>query len=144
MGSAMKKQGEMPTSKVAKFLTDKIDSSPLSQKEIALRLGYTKPNIITMFKQGTTKLPVDKVGLMADALDVDQVKLLKLVMTEYMPDTWEAIQSIVGFAATENEQRMIEIIREASDDTDPRIRNKAQEEELSAWAAKLAKENEGA
>jgi hypothetical protein len=91
-------EGVMVKSKitVAKYLDQQIALSDKSQKEIAEAVGYDKPNIITMLKQGATKLPINRVGPMAKALNVDPVHLLRLVMSEYMPETWETIEEILG------------------------------------------------
>lgn len=117
-----KKESKLPTSSVARFLAAQIDICSLSQKEIAEHIGYSKPNIITMFKQGLTKLPIEKVGLMAEALGVDPARLLKMTMEEYMPGTWDVIQDIVGYGVTRNEKEIIDILRKVSDDSDPRLR----------------------
>ena len=45
-----------------------IDNSRLTQKEIAQRMGMPMPNIITMWKQGQTKVPPERVPAMAKAL----------------------------------------------------------------------------
>ena len=50
---------------VAEFIAAQIAMSDKTQREIALALGYDKPNIITMFKQGLTKIPLNKVAPLA-------------------------------------------------------------------------------
>jgi transcriptional regulator with XRE-family HTH domain len=97
---------------VAKYLEQQIAMSEKSQKEIAEACGYDKPNIITMLKQGSTKLPINKVGPMAKALGVDPKHLLSLVLQEYMPETWESLQSIVGESlVSADELRLMKKIR---------------------------------
>jgi hypothetical protein len=59
-----------------------------------------------MFKQGNTKLPLKRIGPLAKALEVDPAHPLRLVMLEYMPETWESIADILqstllGYAASE-------------------------------------------
>lgn len=76
---------------VAQYLTMHINNSEKTQRQIALEIGYTKPNIITMFKQGSTKLPLDKIGPIAKALEIEPDELFFKVMTEYMPETFEAL-----------------------------------------------------
>ena len=58
-----------------------------------------------MMRQGQTKLPVSKVSAFAKALKVDPAHLLRIVMSEYLPETWEAIQELV-FLVPENEQKI--------------------------------------
>jgi len=47
---------------VAEYLNQQIALSGVPQTEIAEKLGYDKPNIITMFKQGKTKIPMNKIA----------------------------------------------------------------------------------
>lgn len=81
---------------VAQYLEQQIALSPKSQKEIAAEVGYDKPNVMSMLKLGTTKVPINKVGPLAKALGVDPVYFMRLVMTEYMPETWSAIEEVLG------------------------------------------------
>src|SRR5262245_9342616 len=100
---------------VAAYLDAQIAMSDKSQRQIADEVGYDRPNVITMIKQGRTKLPINKVGPFAKALGVDPVHLLRITMSEYMPDTWATIEKLIGHnLVTANELRIIEVIREAS------------------------------
>ena len=80
---------------VAAYLTQAIEESGKLQREIAQELGYDNQNVITMFKLGLTKLPLNKVGPMAKALGVDPGYLLQVVMQEYMPETWFSVREIM-------------------------------------------------
>ena len=105
--------GKRPT--VAEYLSAQIALSGKSQADIAREVGYERSNVINMMKQGTLKLPTGKVGPMARALGVDPLHLLRLTLGEYMPDTWAAIDEIAGRTLiTENEQRLLEVIRKAA------------------------------
>ena len=83
-------------SPVAAFLTAAINSCSKSQLQIAAEVGFPTPNIITMLKQGRTKLPLTKVKALADSLDTDPKVLLKMCFEEYQPENWAAIQDIFG------------------------------------------------
>lgn len=98
---------------VAEYLTEQIRLSGKTQHEIANEAGFNKPNIISMFKKGETKLPLSKVGPMAKALGVDPVALFRLVMSEYEPQTWQAIEeTVLGQPVlTANEIEIIEVLR---------------------------------
>lgn len=73
------------SSEVARFITSRIVATGQKQKDIARKAGFDKPNIITMIKQGSTKLPLAKLGAMAKALETDPVQLLQMCMEEYTP-----------------------------------------------------------
>jgi transcriptional regulator with XRE-family HTH domain len=81
---------------VAEYLTRAIDMSQKTQAEICDALGYPNRNVITLFKQGKTKLPINKVRAMAIVLGLDPANLLRMVMNEYMPDAWRVIEEVVG------------------------------------------------
>lgn len=98
-----------------------VNISPKKQLEIAEELGYKQPNIITMFKQGRTKVPIGKVGQLAIALGADPAHLTRMALQEYMPETYEAIKHDLGQMLTEDEKRLLEIWREGTDNTNPRL-----------------------
>lgn len=97
--------------RVAPFISDRIDYLGIRQKDIARKAGFEKPNMITMIKQGRTKLPLDKVGLVAEALEVEPLILLKMCMQEYYPETWRVIGPKLEVAITDEERRLIYALR---------------------------------
>lgn len=98
-----------------------ISSSPLTQREIAKKLGYEKSNIITMFKQGHSPVPINKVPALARALDIDPAWLMRLALREYHPEILETISSTMGFVVTLHEIEIIKELRAATGDSDPRL-----------------------
>jgi len=97
---------------VAQYLTYHINNSEKTQRQIAQEIGYAKPNIITMFKQGLTKLPLDKIGPLAKALEIAPDELFFKVMTEYMPETFEALSPFIcGLMLSKDELEMIDNYR---------------------------------
>lgn len=127
---------------VAEYLTQQIAICNKSQREIAETLHYEKANVITMFKQGTTKLPINKVPLMAEVLGVDKIHLLRICMSEYMENVWAVIESMLGDQLlTKGERRILEVIREASDGRDvfPQTQEDAEKlkELASSWADRV-------
>jgi len=104
---------------VADFIADCLADSDKTQREIAQECGFEQPNIITMFKNGATKLPLNRIGALAKALDADPAHLLRLVMCEYMPDTWDAIESILhSTVLTANELELVRAYRTVTGDSD--------------------------
>lgn len=101
---------------VAEYIAQQIDLCGKQQLDIAREAGFNKPNIITMIKQGKTKLPMAKVGPMARALGVDPLYLFQLAMREYEPETWDAIQDTIlkSPVVTKNEMEIIETIRQSA------------------------------
>ena len=63
---------------IADFIADRLAESDKTQREIAAECGFDKPNIITMFKNGSTKVPLNRIGALAKALDADPAHMLRL------------------------------------------------------------------
>lgn len=96
---------------VASFVRNRIELIGKSQKDIAVEAGFEKQNVITMIKQGKTKLPMAKIGLMAKALDTDPLWLLKLCISTYQKDSWEVLKPIFDTLVTEEELVLLEAWR---------------------------------
>lgn len=107
---------------VAGYINSQIKACGKSQIDISRETGFDKPNMITMIKQGRTKLPLDKIGRFAKAIEVDPIYLFRLCMSEYYPGTWAEIQRIMGQPIlTLNELEILDAIR-ASKGIDQKIR----------------------
>jgi hypothetical protein len=121
--TTLRKATKRPVS-VAEYLTQQIALSGKTNLDIAREAGFAKPNIISMIKKGDTKLPITKVAPMARALGVDPIHLFKLVMQEYQPDTWAALEEDIlkQPVVTANEFEIIEVIRK-SNVVNPKVRN---------------------
>lgn len=97
-----------------------------SQAEIAEQAGFVNANMVTMIKNGSTKLPLDRVPALAKALDSDPALLLRLALEQSEGKTAAtAIYEIIGQPITKNEMAWILEIRDASGDTDPRLTSRA-------------------
>ena len=77
-----------------------------TQREIAVAVGYDKPNMISMLKHGETKVPLEKIPLLAKALDVDPAHLFRLALEQYWPALGATIVEIFGRLATDNEEEI--------------------------------------
>ena len=109
---------------LAKFISKQIDiqaSMGKNQREIAAEVGYEKPNMISMFKRGETKVPLEKIPALAKALNVDTAYLFKLAMQQYWPELGSAIAEVFGTVLTKNETKLIEVVRQAAEGTDPDV-----------------------
>lgn len=109
-------------SAIAKFLDKQIDNlkGVKTQREIANEIGYYKPNMISMFKRGEAKVPLEKIPQLAKALNVDAGHLFRLALEQYWPEHGKLILGIFGCTATENEEAiLLKKWREASRNMDP-------------------------
>lgn len=98
-----------------------------TQVEIAAAAGYTNPNMITMIKQGSSKVALDRVPALARALECDPALLMRLALEQAIGRTAaEAVVEIFGDPVTMNERGWIEALRAASNHTDPRLTSRSQ------------------
>src|SRR5262249_46729194 len=125
--------------RVAEYLDHLIILSGKSQVEIAAAVGYTNPNVVTMIKQGKTKLPINKVPAFAKVLNVDPVHLLRLTINEYMPTTGGAIDMVVARAlVSDNERGVLEVMRQGAGGKDVQL-DREQERAIAQIVRQAAK-----
>lgn len=105
----------------AEYIAAQIDASDLKQNEIARKLGYDNPNIISMFKKGLTKVPINKLPILADILGINKAALLRRAMLEYAPEIWRTIEGVMGMIPTKNEAEILEIVRSVVGVDDPAL-----------------------
>ncbi len=104
---------------VADFITQKLAESDKTQCEISQLCGFENANVMTMIKTGKTKLPINRIGPFAKALEVDPAYLLRLVLSEYLPDTWQAIEAVMQTPIlSRNEAGLIHAFRHISGNSD--------------------------
>lgn len=96
---------------VAEFLTQAIELSGKTQREIAQEAGWEKPNVLSMMKQGITKVPIDRIPGLAKACGVDQALMVRIVMQEYMPEIWAVIVANAGETLSKEERKHLEEFR---------------------------------
>lgn len=126
---------------VAEYIAAQIILCGKDQVQIAQECGFNKPNVITMIKQGKTKLPLERIGPVAKSLGVDPGFLFKLAVNEYMPTLMEAVEAIIdGPVLTHNEIEFIEVIR-SSKVQNPRLRTDAERRELKKFVDTLKSDN---
>jgi len=103
----------VPPITVAEFIADRLAEVDKTEREIAEACGFETSNAISMFKKGQLKVPLDRVGSLAKALDVDPAHLLRLAMQGYLPETWNAIEEILhSTVLTKNELELIRKYRQ--------------------------------
>lgn len=115
--------------RLAKFVTRRVLElkSKKSQVQIATKAGYVNPNMITMIKQGRSKLALDRVPALANALDCDPAYLMRLALEQAIGATAaKAVMEVFGEPVTANERGWLQAIRQASGNSDPRLTSRSQ------------------
>lgn len=97
-------------------------SSRKTQKEIAHQAGFVNANMISLLKNGSTKLPLDRVPDLARAIEVDAAHLMRLALEQSIGKTAAvAVLETFGTPTTANERAWLEEIRDASGQSDPKL-----------------------
>ncbi|MCE0506404.1 helix-turn-helix transcriptional regulator [Roseivivax sp. GX 12232] len=81
----------MTNSPTARLIAEAVDASGKTQREIAEEVGFPRQNVISMLRSGEMRLPVDRAPALARVLGIDEKLLISTAMTEYMPETWNAL-----------------------------------------------------
>ncbi|MET2951249.1 hypothetical protein ABXV18_24515 [Vibrio owensii] len=94
---------------IPRVVTSAIRNSTKNQAEMASELNLNS-NLITMFKQGRTKVPLARAKDLAVALEIPVYDFVRLVITEYHPEMLEVLEDVFVVSRTSEEA---ELFREA-------------------------------
>ena len=64
------------------MLSDAIEASDLTQREVADRIGMKNANVISMMKQGITRVPLSRIPALSQALDMNAQAFLMTAIEE--------------------------------------------------------------
>lgn len=102
------------------YLSKQIDAMAAykSQREIAVEIGYDKPNMLSMIKTGQSRMPLEKVPALAKALNVDPAFLFRLTL-EQIPGFEAVVATIFKTIPSANEAIILKNLRAMTGETDP-------------------------
>ena len=91
----MKKKGTriIKDSAVAREFTRMVNASEKTQFQISEEAGLSSSNLISMFKQGRTVIPIHRIPALCRACGEKPSVLLALALQEYQPELWEVLRS---------------------------------------------------
>jgi transcriptional regulator with XRE-family HTH domain len=118
---------------VAEYLSSLIDLSDKTQAEIAKEANLGRPNVVSMLKNGTTKVPLHKAPGLAKVLKVDPTHFTMRCLREYYPQVAEALEEAGIEPVSQNERDILNTIREASNETDPGLNQDRRDALFSAF-----------
>lgn len=97
-----------------------------SQAQVAAEAGFVNANMISLFKNGSARLPIDRVPALAKALDVDPRHLLQLAIEQWVGATaMRTLEEILGTIVSQNEIAWLNELRDASGHTNPALTTRA-------------------
>jgi len=71
--------------------------------------------MLSMIKKGKTRLPLERVPALAKALEIDPAVLFRVALKELWPGYHKVVASIFRDVLSEEEWRIIELIRDMVD-----------------------------
>lgn len=99
-------------SELAAEITKRINLCEKPQAEIARNIGYQKPNMLTMIKQGLSKLPFEKAPKLASELNWQEDDLLERMLKEYEPHIYTMIKDVYKTPLAEDELALVMAFRD--------------------------------
>jgi hypothetical protein len=100
------------------FIDEMMEDHGLTDKVVAIRLGYSQPSMIRMFRDGRVKVPFEKIPDLADAIGADRRGLMDRALREYLPGLITGLVRTYR-TLTDNELEIVNLIRELSRGSDP-------------------------
>ena len=101
-------------SPTANMLAKALEASDLTQREIAARVGFKNPNIISMMKTGETRIPLDRIPALAQTLGMNEQEFLMLAIQEYHPGVHEVLVEVLGLPLSDAELAILTMFRMAT------------------------------
>ena len=98
-------------SATAEHLNKAIIASGKTLQQICSEVGLARPNILSMFRLGQTKIPINRIPAIAEACGVPAVPFLRTALTEYHPELWAVINKELGGLLSENDAEWLGILK---------------------------------
>ena len=92
-----------------------------TQAQVAKEAGFPHPNMLSMIKHGKSRLPLERVPALAEALEIDAALLFRTILAENWPGYERVVIRIFGAVLTEEERDMIAFIRHVSGGKVPQL-----------------------
>lgn len=122
------KKGVRKVVPVRELISVQADRLGLKNPELAERLGYPAANVVSMIKSGSMRLPINKIAITAEVLQIDPLYLAQCVDAEsdfQLGPFLDAISKRTPI--TLNEEKLIAQLRKIADGVDVDLDDHPQE-----------------
>jgi transcriptional regulator with XRE-family HTH domain len=109
-----------------------------SQRELALKMGFKSVNMLSMIKTGHSKVPLEKIPIIAEVLEIDPALLFRTTMRTQWPEMERAVYSVFGGVVTKNERAWLDLLHEIFGDKVPEAPRELHNLKLAIKALKRA------
>ena len=73
------------------MITDAVEESGKTLREIATGMGLERGNVVSMLKSGEMRMPIERIPAFAVATGIDALSLTRVAMSAYIPKTWAVL-----------------------------------------------------
>ncbi|MEP7172696.1 MAG: helix-turn-helix transcriptional regulator [Aestuariivirga sp.] len=103
-----------PSTIVSTLISSAIDklAPRMTQRELAVAMGFSTPNMLSMLRTGDAKVPFTKIPVIAAVLDIDPALLFRFHLREQWPEFEEVVFEIFGGVLTRAEREWIEFFND--------------------------------
>jgi transcriptional regulator with XRE-family HTH domain len=84
-----------PSEVIGRFIRERREKLGITRRELASKLGYKLPNMITMVETAATTFPLNRWEDYAEAIGVDKAQFLKLVLSTLFPSMKPYLRLII-------------------------------------------------
>jgi transcriptional regulator with XRE-family HTH domain len=110
-----------PTYELAEWLNANLPRrTNMTNEELADDMGYARSNIISMWRTGKSRIPLERLPDLSRLLNVSMAELMPMWVEQYAPQIRVEVGKMFNRLVTENEFEVIEAIRQASESTNPK------------------------
>lgn len=135
--------GKLKLVPVHELIAVQMDRLGLDNPEVARRLGYSSPNVVSMFKAGSMKVPFNKIAPLAELLKVDVVYFGMCADLQGNLGLLPLLESISKrTVVTLNEEKLLVKMRNIADGLDVDLDERPQQLEVILEAFSQAVEKE--
>ena len=81
---------------VAQLIDRQQSALGLDDDQVARAMGYDRGLVVRQFREGTMRVPVNKVEALAGALDLDPAIVFRCAVREQSPELMQVIDRVLG------------------------------------------------
>lgn len=122
VGRPQEKPKTGATYELAEWLNNNLSRrTNMTNEELADDMGYARSNIISMWRTGKSRIPLERLPDLSRLLNVSLAELLPMWMEQYAPTMRVEVGKMFNRLVTENEFfEVIEAIRQVSASSNPK------------------------
>lgn len=121
VGRPQEKVKTGPTYELAEWLNGNLSRrTDMTNDEMAEEMGYARSNIISMWRTGRSRIPLERLPDLSKMLNVSMAELLPMWIEQYAPQVRVEVGKMFNRLVSENEFEVVQAVRDASGQTNPK------------------------